>query len=258
MIAEQQKIVDESIDSIAGLLHEYVKTTAIDEAAEKALIVFLRATLSASLAHAMKEGELYRRINTEMRQGLQTIYKTITSVAASDGAQAPSQADTLFCEATEQLNEVMATTLEATENIMGEIESMQDALRETAAQLQAVKAVCDTSDVDALIGRVSSFEGSLSRIMTTLSFQDLTGQRLKKVMAALNEIQTSIFDMYVSSGLTIKAREEMPEKGVDEITAEGRRRMDELKKDATGSVLKGPTRGTSQSAVDSLLADLGL
>ncbi len=67
---EQQKIVDQAIEGIRGLLREYAKTTQIDEAAQKALLVFVRATLSASLSSALRETELHRMINTEMRQGL--------------------------------------------------------------------------------------------------------------------------------------------------------------------------------------------
>lgn len=257
MISEQ-KVVDQAMAGITGLLHEYAKTTAIDDAAQKALLVFVRATLTASLASALKESELYRHINTEMRQGLQTIYKTITSVAGP-GQECRSQEDTgkLFCEATEQLNEVMATTFEATESIMAEVENLQDRLAEMGGHLRRIKDSACSEAAEALLAQVDVFENSLTQIMTSLSFQDLTGQRLKKVVAALGEIQNSIFDMYVSSGLMLKTREEMPEKGVQEIAAESRRRMDEIK-DIKGSELKGPSKSASQADVDSLLADLGL
>ncbi|CAK7071009.1 MAG: hypothetical protein DELT_01882 [Desulfovibrio sp.] len=255
---EQQKIIDQAMEGVTGLLHEYAKTTAIDDSAQKALLVFMRATLSASLANAMKESELHRHINTEMRQGLQHIYKTITSVA-KPASECASQEDTgkLFCEATEQLNEVMATTLEATENIMEQVESLQDRLIETSGHLKTIQKEHETDAVNTLIEQVAAFEDSLTQIMTALSFQDLTGQRLKKVVTALGEIQDSIFDMYVSSGLMLKTSEEMPEKEIEEIAAESKRRMDEIK-EVKGSELKGPSRDASQAAVDSLLADLGL
>ena len=255
---EQQKVVDQAMEGITGLFREYAKTTAIDEAAQKALLVFVRATLSASLDAALKESELYRHINTEMRQGLQHLYKTITSVAGP-GQDCATQEDTgkLFCEATEQLNEVMATTLEATESIMAEVERLLDLLQEVSGHLQTIKTAADSDAVNTLIGQVTTFEDSLTQIMTSLSFQDLTGQRLKKVVAALGEIQDSIFEMYVSSGLMLKTREEMPEKAVVEIAAESKRRLDEIK-EVKGSELKGPSRDTNQADVDSLLADLGL
>lgn len=257
MISEQ-KIVDQAMESISGLLREYAKTTDIDDAAQKALLVFLRATLTASLAAALKESELYRHINTEMREGLQNIYKTISSVTGP-GKECVEKEDPskLFCEATEQLNEVMTSTFEATESIMAEVENLQDRLQDVDLNLKEIQKEKDYSQVNAIFDHVVAFESSLTQIMTALSFQDLTGQRLKKVVAALEEIQNSIFDMYVSSGLMLKTSKEMPEKEVTEIAAESKRRMSEIK-DVKDSELKGPSRGTNQNDVDSLLADLGL
>lgn len=255
---EQQKIVDQSVENIAVLLREYAKTTEIDEAAQKALLVFVRATLSASLNQALKTSELYRFINDEMRQGLQRLYKTIASLAQPTESNPADDSGKLFCQATEQLNEVMATTLEAAENIMVEVEGLLDMLPQTAQLVQEMPTAPDPEkNRETLTCHLTSFEESLTRILTALSFQDLTGQRLKKVLAALNEIQGAVFDIYVSSGLMLKTSEDMPEKDVAEIAAESKRRMHEIK-EVTGSELKGPSRGTSQSDVDSLLADLGL
>ena len=257
---EQQKIVDQATKSIAGLLQEYARATAIDDATQKALMVFLRASLTAALTHALNENELYRHINMEMRQGLQHIYKTITS-AAAPGEEEPrvSQEETgkLFGEAAEQLNEVMATTLEATENIMIEVEGMLTRMQTVSNQAREMKSIGDEDAVDALLEEVNACENSLTKIMTDLSFQDLTGQRLKKVVNALSDIQASIFKMYVSSGLMIKTGEAMPEKNVQEIKEESKRRMDEIM-EVKGSALHGPSRSSSQADVDNLLADLGL
>jgi len=255
---EQQKVIDQAIEGITGLLHEYAKTTTIDDAAQKALLVFVRATLSASLNNALKESELYRHISTEMRQGLQHIYKTIASVTGQDqDSVCQENTGKLFCEATEQLNEVILTTQEATESIMSEVEGLLDRLQDISGKLANIMDIAGEDVAGDLIDQATAFENSLTQIMTTLSFQDLTGQRLKKVMTALKEIQNSIFEMYVSSGLMLKTSEEMPEKAVAEIAAESKKRMDEIK-EVKDSELKGPSRGTNQADVDSLLADLGL
>jgi hypothetical protein len=52
----------------------------------------------------------------------------------------------------------------------------------------------------------------------------------------------------------MKTREETPEKDIAEIAEDSRRRVAEIK----NSELKGPQTGTSQAAVDELLAGLGL
>ena len=74
------------------------------------------------------------------------------------------------------------------------------------------------------------------------------------MVAAITSIQESVFDLYVSTGLMMKTREEEPEKNLGQIAEESRRKMVEIK----NSELKGPSRDTSQSDVDDLLASLGL
>lgn len=255
---EQQKIINQTVDSVAGLLHEYVKASTLDAKIEQALLVFLRATLTASLNNALKDSELYAQINSDMRQGLQQIYKTIKSVSGQNCPKPLGREDTdkLFCEATEQLNEVMHTTLEATESIMGEVEHLQDLLQESAEFLKKIESKKYSVVTESLFSHIATFEQSLTQIMTNLSFQDITGQRLKKVVAALKEIQDAVFDLYVTSGLMLQARQDEPDKAIAEIAAESKRRSEELK-ESKGSTLKGPARNSSQADVDKLLGDLG-
>jgi chemotaxis protein CheZ len=89
----------------------------------------------------------------------------------------------------------------------------------------------------------------LMTIMTALSFQDLTGQRIKRVIAAVKQIESITFDLFVSTGLKIKAKEQNPEKDMVQLDAEARQRV---------STLKGPQNESSQADVDDLMAQLGL
>ena len=99
-----------------------------------------------------------------------------------------------------------------------------------------------------------SLESALTDIITDLSFQDLTGQRLKKVVSAITSIRETVFDLYVSTGLMMKTREETPEKDLAEIAKESRLKVQEIR----NSELKGPQNDASQKDVDDLLASLGL
>jgi chemotaxis protein CheZ len=149
----------------------------------------------------------------------------------------------------------METTLEATEKIMTKVEKLLDQRTEAVNIIASLdigpEKRADMARLDAL-NRES--ESSLTNIITDLSFQDLTGQRLKKVVAALGSIRETVFDLYVSTGLMMKTREETPEKDIEEIAEESRLKVAEIK----NSELKGPQTGTSQADVDELLAGLGL
>ena len=74
---ESESVVDQVMEDLAALL----KTSDIDASAQKELLALVRGPLSVSLEKALRESNLYRHINAEMRQGLQNLYKTITSAA---------------------------------------------------------------------------------------------------------------------------------------------------------------------------------
>ena len=204
----------------------------------------------------LTENEFYKHLNNEMRQQLQQMYKEIRSAASDADHKGPDKEATgrLLSEATDQLQEVMNTTLEATETIMGTVETMQDRLQDINMLLVSIQDSIPAAVANKLAEHANATDEAMTQIMTALSFQDLTGQRVKKVLTVLGDIQNAIFDMYVSSGLMLKTHEEMPGKNIEEISRESQRRMEEIKK----SELKGPSKGTSQNDVDSLLADLGL
>ncbi len=255
-MVSQSQIVERVMADVTDGLASQASAQFLDAASRDALLSAVRASLASSVSASLAEGEFYRQINDGMRQGLQNMYKEIATVASTSSPAIPDKEATgrLFSEAADQLQEVMDSTLEATENIMGTVEDIQDMLQETDALLASIQSSIPADAAQKLTGHVTATEEGMTRIMTALSFQDLTGQRLKKVVKALGDIQNSIFEMYVSSGLMLKTREEAPEKDIEEIARESRRRLEEIK----GSELKGPTKDSSQGDVDSLLADLGL
>jgi chemotaxis protein CheZ len=149
----------------------------------------------------------------------------------------------------------MQTTLEATEKIMETVELLQSHQEEAGGIIASLSVPTKEEKSLARLDELSrALDGSLSSIVTELSFQDLTGQRLKKVVAAITSIRETVFDLYVSTGLMLKTREETPEKDLKEIAEESKRKVAEIK----NSELKGPTMNTSQQNVDDLLASLGL
>ncbi len=257
MVSHSQ-FTDRIMSDVASALARQKTTATLDEPGRVAVLQAVKSALDASADAALADSEFYQRLNSEMRQGLQSIYKEITSAASGPAKPMDREAaGKLFTEAADQLTEVMTATLDATESIMTMVEGMQDRLLEAKSLLAAIRDLVPAATAERLAANATANEAALTGIMTSLSFQDLTGQRLKKVVQVLGDIRNAIFDMYVSSGLMLKTREEMPEKNIEEIARESRRRMEEIG-GIKGSELKGPSKGTSQNDVDSLLADLGL
>lgn len=214
--------------------------------------------ITTNLTRALVESEFYRRISDDMRGGLQTIYREISTAAKpgapeADPARAPVEheaADRLFNEASHQLDEVLTTTQEATETIMDVVEVQIERQKEAAVLLEAIRAGAGVERaLDRMVQINAALGEGLVEILTTLGFQDLTGQRIKKIIEALRTIESTVVELYLSTGLLIRAREEAPEKDISQIEAETRQVVSEL---------KGPQRGASQENVDDLLAQLGL
>lgn len=214
-------------------------------------------SVMASAGRDHEDSQLYKRLSDDMRQGLKQIYSQISSASTLELDQAPADADHLFHEASTQLSAVLSATEEATFHIMDVVEKHLDLQMESGTIISALKAgsaspeqIARLSDINAVLGN------DLTDIMTSLSFQDITGQRIKKVVTALTHIEAIVLELYLSSGLIIKGREADPDKDIDLLQTEAREAVQKLKDPA--SALKGPQQETSQANIDDLLSQLGL
>ena len=211
----------------------------------------LRALLHEHLGKALLEGEFYRRLNQEMMSGLQDIYQQIHQAKEPDaGILDKKESEQLFNEASKQLDEIMTTTEEATSHILNIIERQQDLAPENAELLRlASERRLDREEVARLFELNDLVDEDLTDILTALSFQDLTGQRIKKIVATLKTIEGKAFELVMSTGLAMKAHAKEPGKDMETIQTEAKRKASEL---------KGPTLDANQKNVDDLLAELGL
>ncbi|MFV0420732.1 protein phosphatase CheZ [Oleidesulfovibrio sp.] len=226
-------------------------TAQVADSIKDAIAQTIQNELTANLTRALLEGEFYKKINSDMRSGLQNIYQEISHAAKDKSAAPPSeeQTDKLFSEASEQLDEILTTTKQATDDIMDVVEQQLERQAEAAALLDELEKEASPETIAKLRTFNSELGDNLSSIMTALSFQDLTGQRIKKIITALQRIEGTVFELYMSTGLIMKAHDESPDKELAELEQETKQRMSEL---------KGPTRDVSQSDIDDMLAQLGL
>ncbi len=120
-----------------------------------------------------------------------------------------------------------------------------------------VKAV---STAHQLIGQTSSH---LTHILETLAFQDLSGQRIMKVVSLMGDIQMQLLSILVSVRTKLKVHEESADLGAkSEMTEKmAQEEVDKAlgKVAASNSSLLGPGAEArlDQSAVNDLLAQLG-
>lgn len=212
------------------------------------------------MAEQRDESAVYKQLSTEMRQGLKNNYQQISS-ASSDQGTPVSDTDALFHEASDQLGEVLKATETAAVNIMEIVEKHLDLQTESAALLEAVRSGTAADTQTARLAEINNQLGDdLTTLLTILSFQDITGQRIKKVVEALNKIEKSVVELYVSSGLIMEGAEKNPHKDVQTLQDEARKAVEDFRQNRrVSSELKGPdANGFSQNAIDDMLAQLGM
>ncbi|WP_272699867.1 protein phosphatase CheZ [Desulfovibrio sp. Fe33] len=226
------------------------------------LVASLKGTIAASvereiaknLSKALLEGEFYRRVNEDLQSGLKKIYQEVK--AARGGTEiktitADIDPKELFSETSDQLDAVLKTTEKAAVEIIDIVEKLQNLQGSVSSIVKGFESGGVTRESRNRLKEINETLGSdLSNIMVSLSFQDLTGQRIKRIINSIRQIEQIVREVMLSTGLMIRQREAEPEKDFEELSQEA-------KTEAT-SKLQGPSEGTNQHDVDDLLASLGL
>jgi chemotaxis protein CheZ len=208
---------------------------------------------------------VYKELSSSMRQGLKDIYRQISTVSSErddSGKNENSATDALFHEASTQLGEVLKTTEDATMSIMGVVEKHLELQAECSNLLkEMLSGARTTKKRKERLKEIIDFWGQdLTNVLTTLSFQDITGQRIKKVVNALNQIERRVVELYVSSGLVMEGAEREPDRDAASLHTEAKQAVENFRNSRKSpSRLKGPDAdGCSQNAIDDMLSQLGL
>lgn len=181
--------------------------------------------IGRSLGKALMEGEFLRSVNKDIRTGLASIYNEINGIKSSVTPGDYDQAKELFNDTENKLDYIIQSTEEASLAIMDEVESMQELQRTIRKVIE--KDIEDDGVKNELQNITESIEKKLLKVMTSLSFQDITSQHIRKVVAVLKSIEQVVFDIYVSSGIMMQSKDADPDRDLDEIKDESRRKAKE-------------------------------
>jgi len=244
-VPEDNELVKEMMRRVADQLTADLRET---------LTAAVEREISKTLSGALLEGEFYRRVNEDLQKGFKEIYQEIKTAKGASEPIVPTAEDPneLFSRASNQLDAILQTTESATVKIIDTIENLQT-LSDTLAGIvkSFEKGGVSKAERETLADINASLSQDLMSIMTTLSFQDLTGQRIKIIIETIKKIEKIVLDVYMTTGLMIKARTESPAEQAD-FTQLQAKAKDQL------STLQGPQMDSSQGSVDDLLSSLGL
>lgn len=224
------------LDAFAARLTETFKPF-IREAVREAV----REEVAVLAGKHLGSEEFFKRLNEEIMGNLGDIYREISMFQGPGGSpgkpESAAHAGVLMDEASQRLDQVIQATEKATFEIIDLVERNMPVPAELMGLFQ--KGACDPEHRDTAGRLCQRLSEDLVEIMTCLSFQDLTGQRIKRVIDMLGKVRDMVAELYLSTGILVKAQEKEPGQP-----------LEELKKDAKAKV--------SQSEVDDLLAQLNL
>ncbi len=109
--------------------------------------------------------------------------------------------------------------------------------------------------IEAAFGRAASITKNVSNITEALSFQDLSGQRIMKIIKLLGDFQVQLLAIVVSFGSQLKQREKDDTLSIEETKALAQADVDKF---LSPSVDKdGDEKQLDQDTVNAMLEDLG-
>ena len=104
--------------------------------------------------------------------------------------------------------------------------------------------------IDYIESNIKDYMSLISDSFVQLSFQDLTGQRIKRIITLVSEMEERIKSMVISFGIKLTERERNPPISKEEL----QRAVDEQVSGLAGPQKEG--QGLDQKGIDELLADL--
>ena len=230
MITEDA-IVDQLTERVSGRVSIVVRET---------LSEIVQQEISIALTKALDHGQFYRTMNEEVIESIGTIYSEIKSVKSSLNADSSTESLSLLNESDSILDGIIKATEHATLKILDYLENMQQELNDLRSLIEPGGPAAANEKLDRL-------ERVILNVMTELSFQDLTGQQVKRVIQSLKKVEDIVFNVYVTSAILKKSKEQSPEQDIAEI----REKVKGLIDDA-----KGNKPAIDQEGVDSILAQL--
>ena len=227
-------------DEILSAMTERISAD-VTRTVQQTLERIVEREVARALHKALMDSEFYKGMNLDVQTGLNTIYRELLQLKREAGAlklPEPKSTEELFDKTTHKLDGIIRITERATIEIMDIIEHQMERAEELRTRIRK-GSLDDPEAVQASLLFVERLNEDFLRLMTALSFQDITGQHIKKIIEFIKRIEDMISELYLSNDLMLKDKECNPEKNAKEIR-------------------EGVERKISQGDIDNLLAQYGM
>jgi len=239
MVEPDEKVVEKLADCIVKKIEPSIKEVVQRTVHEEVV---------AALKKALRDSEFYKGLSDDVIEGIGKIYYEIFStkreIKGDEYLLTVHNNLELIGESQSILDNVFSITEASTLKIMDVIELIQN-------NLEKAKAVAEQlGNTDKLQAVFREIDRRLMEILTLLGFQDVTGQKIKKLVESLRKVEEIAFEIYISSEIFRRARAEGFERSYEELREEVKKQVELMKKKKTEIV--------DQNAIDELLESLDL
>jgi len=186
-------------------------------------------------ARAMSQGDFKHEIKEELYGQLGDIARYINATIKKMQSVEPNiaHASDKIPQASVQLSEISKATEEATHNVMTQVEKVLDNHDLIIHHTESAERGNDLpNSLGEVRNVVSENREILLDIITGLSFQDLTGQKIKKIVGLIEDVEKRLLQLIVTFGLKSKDAAE------DDSTLKEFSDNPTLKQDVVDNILK--------------------
>lgn len=217
----------------------------------------------------LKKGEFFELLTMEFSDKIKGIAKElidfrkdiqmriepdIVEIASKDIPEASNQLEGInetLEESTMNIMDINDAQMEVVRMKYGELEQFLKKMKNGEGELAIGISLEETvGTIETQISFLKEIEKQSFNMLEQLSFQDLVGQRIQKIIRLVKSMEVKIEELIVSFGIKLKKYKEDPETTYEEMNKDVDEYMHEL---------KGPQRsgeGMDQTAIDDLLNNL--
>lgn len=151
-------------------------------------------------------GKVARKLHDSLKSFREALDPRLKEIAIERMPRAVDQLQMVIDKTEEAAN----TTMEIVEKYILKMDDVANHIRQLQGPSESIEFLRDFKN---------SLEDDLTKILTTQSFQDLTGQILKKVITLVGDLEVELVRLITTFGLKIEERE-IVKKEVEKVTQE--------------------------------------
>ena len=192
---------EEIIAGIADRLNELIGKTVKDT-----LESSIEKEIQKVLNKALTDGEFYQTMANEVQNGLNQLMSEIQNlkeemeIGPEQESHSPGY---IFSYAADKLKEIYSKTEDATFSVI-------DIVEEQISLISQVKHKTGCVDSKDLAPILETMNDNMFKILTALSFQDIIGQQIEKVILFIKNIEEMINRLYISQNMMLESKKENP------------------------------------------------